>query len=105
MRLILKLKSFITRAFVFQIILLNTLKKTAETYVLGGLKDFEYKTCYYNDLMNQIPKEIPPELKIKINRSNIPNYSTVFMKSVAEYKEKLTTLVGTETKSSKTVTI
>ena len=72
--------------------------------------------------MNQIPKEVPllfgrdkilaenksllkeqqnaiePKLKIKINRSNIPDYSAVFMKRIAEHKEKLETLLGTETR-------
>ncbi|MDO5638088.1 MAG: hypothetical protein Q4G18_12705, partial [Myroides sp.] len=104
-------------------------RKTSETYVLGALKDFEYKTHHYNDLMNQIPKEVPllfgrdkilaenkrllkeqqnaiePELKIKINRSNIPDYSTVFMKSIAEDKEKLAKLMGTETKNSESIAV
>lgn len=104
-------------------------RKTAETYVLGALKDFEYKTHYYHDLMKQEPEKVPllfgrdktlaenkrllkeqqnaiePELKIKISRSNIPDYSTVFMKSIAEHKEKLATLVETETKSAESIAV
>ena len=79
--------------------------------------------------MNQIPKEVPllfgrdkilaenksllkeqqnaiePKLKIKINRSNIPDYSAVFMKRIAEHKEKLATLLGTETKNAESMAV
>ena len=104
-------------------------RKTAETYVLGALKDFEYKTHYYHDLMKQQPEKVPllfgrdkilaenkkllreqqdavqPKLQIKINGSKVPDYSMAFMKSIQEQKEKLTTVVGTEIKKSKPITI
>lgn len=104
-------------------------RKTAETYVLGALKDFEYQTHYYHDLMKQQPEKVPllfgrdkilaenkkllkeqqnavePKLQIKINRSNVPDYSMAFMKGIHEHKEKLTTLTRTETKDSKSITI
>lgn len=105
-------------------------KKTAETYVLGALKNFEYKTHYYHDLMKQQPEKIPllfgrdkilsenkrllkqqqnavePKLQIKINQSIIPDYSMAFKMSIQEYKGKLITLVGgIETKNSKSVVI
>jgi len=92
--------------------------------VLGAIKDFEFKTHQYNDLMQQEPEKVPllfgrdkvlaenkkllkeqqaaikPKLQIKINCSSIPHYERVFMKNIQEYKEKLTTLVGIETKNS-----
>lgn len=102
-------------------------RKTAETYVLGALKDFEYQTHYYHDLMKQQAEKVPllfgrdkilaankkllkeqqnavePKLQLKINHSNIPDYSMAFMKGVQEHKEKLTRL--TETKNLKSVAI
>lgn len=104
-------------------------RKTAETYVLGGLNDFEYQKHDYNNLMEQQSEKVPllfgrdkvlaenkkllkeqqaaiePKLKIKINRSNIPDYSAAFMKSIKEYKEKLRRLTETENKNSKSITI
>ncbi|MEG0915632.1 MAG: relaxase/mobilization nuclease domain-containing protein [Myroides sp.] len=101
-------------------------RKTAETYVLGSLKDFEYKMYCYNDLMNQEPKKVPllfgrdkilaenkkllkeqqnavePELKIRISRTVIPDFSAAFMKSIKVHKDRLT---ETETKNLKTVAI
>ncbi|HUH26568.1 MAG TPA: hypothetical protein VLY87_08065 [Flavobacterium sp.] len=104
-------------------------RKTAETSVLGALKDFEYQAHDYHDLMNQQPEKAPlifgrdkilaankkllkeqqnavePILQIKINRSNVPDYSMAFMKGIQEQKEKLTRLTETETKKSKSMTI
>jgi len=99
-------------------------RKSAETYVLGGIKDFEFKTHQYNDLMQQEPEKVPilfgrekiladnkkllkeqqaaikPKLKIKIKNSSIPDYGKVFIKAIQEHKDKLTTVVGTKTKNS-----
>lgn len=95
-------------------------RKTSETLVLGTLEDFEYQTHYYHNLMNQEPEKVPlifgrdkvlaenkrllkeqlnaikPELKIKISRSNIPDYSAPFMKSIQERSEKLSELTRKE---------
>lgn len=104
-------------------------RKIAETYVLGAIKDFEYQTHYYHDLMKQQPEKVPllfgrdkilaknkkllkeqqnvvePKLQIKIKCSNIPDYSMAFMKGIQEQKEKLTRLTETENKVSKAKSI
>ncbi|TWP31344.1 hypothetical protein ETU08_01470 [Apibacter muscae] len=104
-------------------------RQKAETYVLGTLKDFEYKTHYYHNLMNQEPEKVPllfgrdkvlsenkrllkqqqnavePKLQIKINQAIIPDYSIAFMKSIQEYKRKLAELIKEETKVEKDVGI
>lgn len=104
-------------------------RRTSETLVLSALKDFEYKTYYYHDLMNQKPEKVPllfgrdkvlaenkrllkdqqnaikPELKIKINRSDIPDYSMAFMRSIQERNEKLTELTGTKKQVIKKVVV
>lgn len=108
---------------------IENFRKTVETYVLGALKDFEYKTHYYHDLMKQQAEKVPllfgrdkilaankkllkeqqnavePKLQIKISRSSIPDYSMAFMKGIQEQKEKLTRLIETETKNLKSVAI
>lgn len=108
---------------------IENFRKTAETYVLGAIKDFEYQTHYYHDLMKQQPEKVPllfgrdkilaenkkllkeqqnavePKLQIKISRSSIPDYSMAFMKGIQEQKEKLTRLIETETKNLKSVAI
>lgn len=108
---------------------IENFRKTAETYVLGALKDFEYQTHYYHDLMEQEPEIVPllfgrdnilvankkllkeqqnavePKLQLKINHSNIPDYSMAFMKGIQEQKEKLTRLTETEAKVSKAKSI
>ena len=106
---------------------IENFRKTAETYVLSAIKDFEYQTHYYHDLMKQQPEKVPllfgrdkilvenkkllkeqqnavePKLQIRINPSNTPDYSMAFMKGIQEQKEKLTRL--TETKNLKSVAI
>ncbi|WP_177763090.1 relaxase/mobilization nuclease domain-containing protein [Flavobacterium sp. I3-2] len=91
-------------------------RKAAETFVLGSLKNFEYKMYCYNDLMNQEPRKVPllfgrdkiltenkqllkeqqnavePQLKIRISRSIIPDFSGVFLKSIKHHKDKLAEL-------------
>ena len=104
-------------------------KKTAETYVLGTLKNFEYKTHYYHDLIKQQPEKVPllfgrdkvlaenkrllkqqqnavePKLQIKINQSIIPDYSTAFKISIQERKSKLAELIKEESKVEKAVVV
>ena len=108
---------------------IENFRKTAETYVLGAIKDFEYQTYSYHDLMKQQPEKVPllfgrdkilaenkkllkeqqnavaPKLQIKISRSNIPDYSTAFMKGIHEHKENLTRLTETEIKNSKEIVL
>jgi len=104
-------------------------KKTADTLVSGAIKDFEYQKHYYNTLMQKQPKEVPlffgrekiltqnkrllkeqqnavePQLKIKISRSQLPDFSSAFRKTIKEHKEKLAELTGTENKNLKTVAV
>ncbi|WP_177760887.1 relaxase/mobilization nuclease domain-containing protein [Flavobacterium sp. I3-2] len=104
-------------------------RKSAETYVFGAIKDFEFKTHQYNDLIQQEPEKVPllfgrekiladnkkllkeqqaaikPKLKIKINRSSIPDYGKVFIKTIQEHKDKLSVLSATENKIIKTFTV
>lgn len=95
--------------------------------MLGTIKDFEFKTHQYNDLMHQEPEKVPllfgrdkvlaenkkllkeqqvgikPKLQIKINRSSIPDYTKVFIKAIQKHKDKLSVLSETENKIIKTV--
>lgn len=108
---------------------IKQLKKTADTLVSGAIKDFEYQKHYYNTLMQKQPKEVPlffgrekiltqnkrllkeqqnavePQLKIKISRSQLPDFSSAFRKTIKEHKEKLAELTGTEDKGLKTVAV
>ncbi len=108
---------------------LERFRQKAETYVLGTLKDFEYKTYYYHDLMKQQPEKVPllfgrdkilaenkrlmkqqqnaaePELQIKINGSIIPDYSMAFKISIQERKEKLAELTGTKKQTTQKVVL
>lgn len=56
-------------------------------------------------LLREQQNAVEPELKIRISRSVIPDFSSAFMKSIHKYKEKLATLMGTELKSSKSMAI
>lgn len=104
-------------------------KKTAETLVSGTIKDFEYQKHCYSTLMQKQPKEVPlffgrekiltqnkrllkeqqnavePQLKIKISRSQLPDFSSAFMKTIKEHKEKLAELAGVENKTVKIVAV
>jgi len=80
-------------------------KKRAETYVLGALKNFEYKTHYYHDLIKQQQNAVEPKLQIKINQSIIPDYSTAFKISIQERKSKLAELIKEESKVEKAVVV
>lgn len=95
-------------------------KQTAETLVSGALKNFEYQTHYYNDLMNRQPKAVPmlfgrekvltenkrllkeqqnavePQLRVRISSTHLPDFSTAFTKTIKDLKEKLASLVGAE---------
>src|SRR5690606_29601964 len=104
-------------------------KETAETFVSGAIKDFEYQSHYYNELMQKQPKDVPllfgrekiltenkrllkeqenavePQLKIKISRSSIPDFSIAFTKTIKEGKAKLAELTRTENKTVKTIAV
>lgn len=104
-------------------------KQTAETLVSGALKNFEYQTHYYNDLMNKQPKDVPllfgrekvltenkrllkeqqnaaePQLRIRISSTQLPDFSTAFTKTIKEHKEKLAALVGAEKQVQSKVTV
>src|SRR5690606_17635367 len=104
-------------------------EKTADTLVSGAIKDFEYQSHYYNELMQKQPKDVPllfgrekiltenkrllkeqenavePQLKIKISRSQLPDFSSAFMKTIKGHKKKLAELTGTEDKGLKTVAV
>ncbi len=102
--------------FIFRNVSKLKVLKNKQTYVLGAIKDFEFKTHQYNDLMQQEPEKVPllfgrdkvlaenkkllkeqqaaikPKLQIKINRSNVPDYAKVFMTAIQEHKDKLSVL-------------